>query len=158
MPLSPPVEAQKSARPIERVGRTQEAADHELKELVEQIQAARRVTEESVAKLSELTQQLYSKARRSLFDGSSAYVLFANAHLRMAGALSQGMRRTASMDRVLNIAEAEREESRRRDIQEEERRLVREAQRKVRKLQLPTGDDFDEVYGDVVGEDVSHAE
>jgi hypothetical protein len=154
MPLSPtPAEAPKRPERAMVVA----DSDRDLKELVSQIQKSRKVAEESVQKLYELSTQLQSRARRSPFDGASAYVIFANAHLRMAGALGQGFRRTASMDRVLDVAKAEQEEARRQEAADEERRKIRESQRRVQKLTLTSDDDFDSVYGDIGGE-MNHAE
>lgn len=134
------------------------AQTQEVDTLVEQIKKAREDLEADLGKLQELSMDLRARCRRNLGDEvTGRYLTWVNAHLRITGALSNGLRRTASMDRVLDRAQADLEEARRR-AQEEARRLeARDHQRHVNKLILPTSDDFDEVFGDLVDEEVTHA-
>jgi hypothetical protein len=150
MPASPAV-----AKPL-KLPEPAPEPDQELKALVSQIQEARKTADESARKLYEAASLLYEKARRNPIEGASAYVIFANAHLRMANALGQGLRRTASTDRVLKIARDEQEEERRRASVEEEHRKIREGQRRIQKLTLTSDNAFDEVYGGF-DEEMSHA-
>lgn len=135
--------------------RTQE---QELDGLVAQIKKVREDLEGNVTKLQELSQQLRSQCRRNLGEEStSRYLVWTNAHLRVTGALSSGLRRTASMDRVLANAKAEIEEAKRRAEDEARWLEAREHQKTVNKMLLPTTDDFYEVFGDLVDEEVSDA-
>ncbi len=121
-------------------------------EAIVQIQKVRGDIEASVAKLHELSTDLRTKARRTLDASSSGYVVFANAHLRFAGMIAQGLRRSGSMDRILVATQREQEESRRREEAERLDREARENNRLVEQLSLPTSDDFDELYGEVLSD------
>lgn len=123
--------------------------EKESEELVQQIQSARKEVEDASLRLQELASTLRSKTRRNP-EGSNGYLLFANAHIRLAGALHQGTRRTASVDRVIRIAQVEQEEVRRREAHEEQARKVQDNRRQIAKLSLPSEDAFDELYGEVV--------
>ncbi len=78
--------------------------------------------------------------------------MYANAHLRFSGMLAQGLKRAGSMDRVLVAAQREQEESRRREEAERLDREARKNNRLVEQLSLPTSDDFDELYGEVLSD------
>ena len=130
--------------------RAEEANEREVETLIGQIKEARQEVETALSRLTYLSDEMRSRARRSPADGSSSLVVFANAHLRFAGAASQGMKRTASMDRVLERAKAEKEEAHRRESQERQWAEARRAQKQVEKLVLPTDDAFDELYVEVV--------
>jgi hypothetical protein len=146
MPESQPTQV----NPLEALRRrAEEANSREVETLVEQIKEARREVEASLAKLTHLAEEMRGRARRSP-DSSSGLVVFANAHLRFAGAASQGMRRTASMDRVLDRAKAEKEELQQREAQDRKWAEARQARKQVERLVLPTDDGFDELYGEVV--------
>lgn len=122
-----------------------------IQALVDRIHKAREAIEQDVAHLQDACLELRTVVRRNYDEASSSYLVFANAHLRLAGALVQGVRRTASMDRMLNRAQEEREEARRREMEHRRAQEVRDHARHVQKLQLPTEDAFDEVYGEVMG-------
>lgn len=125
--------------------------------MVAQVKKAREDIESSLNQLKELSLALRSRCRRNLGDETMAgYLVWANAHLRVTGALSNGLRRTSSMDRVLKISQADREETERRTQEEAHRLETRNHQRVVDKLMLPSTDDFDELYGAPV-EEVHHA-
>jgi len=117
---------------------------------ITQMQRIRGDIEASVAKLHELSLELRTTSRRTLDASSSSYIVYANAHLRVVGALTQGLRRTASMDRVLVIGQREQEDARRRDEEARQDREVREHDHLVNQLSLPSEDDFEELYGEVL--------
>lgn len=120
--------------------------------LVERIHTARRDVDEGVARLQQSSEELRSLCRRNYDEASSSYLIFANSHLRLAGALSQGIRRTASMDRVLMNAAREREDAKAREEEFRRQQQVREHEKLVQKLQLPAPDDFDELFGEIVND------
>ena len=117
-----------------------------------QMQMIRGDIEAKVSKLHELSLELRTTARRTLDASSNGFILYANAHLRVVGALTQGIRRTASMDRVLVIGQRDQEDARRRDEEERQDREVREHGRMIDQLSLPTEDDFEELYGEVLSD------
>lgn len=106
--------------------------------------------DDGIAKLQEASLELRSVCRRNYDEASSSYLIFANSHIRLAGALSQGIRRTASMDRVLANAAREREDAKVREEEFRRQQQVRDHQKLVQKLQLPTEDAFDELFGEIV--------
>jgi len=119
--------------------------------LIAQIQGVRKDVEASVTRLQDLCQQLRVEVRQlSGDDGAHHYLVFTNAHLRLAGALSQGLRRTSSVDRLLTAAKAEQEETQRRDDRERQYRESRDRERALDRLQLPQDDDFEDLYGEVM--------
>jgi hypothetical protein len=130
--------------------RSEEATEREVEGLITRIKEAREEVNAALAKLAYLSDEMRSRARRTPGDGTSSLVTFANAHARFAGAAKQGMSRTASMDRIIEKAKAEKEEATRRDIQERKWAEARRAQKQVDRLVLPTDDAFDEVFGEVV--------
>jgi hypothetical protein len=141
------------AQEIEVLRRQEVEAKQQQKQetaIVQQIQEARKDVESSVKKLHDLSLALRSKTRRSLDGGSSGYLVFANAHLRLAGALTQGVKRAASMDRVLKRAQSEQEETRRRAKEDRQRREDRAYQKQLQQLQQPSEDAFEQLYGEVV--------
>jgi hypothetical protein len=129
--------------------RAEEANSREVEALIGRIKEARQEVETALMRLTHLSDELRSRARRSP-ENSSGLVVFANAHVRFAGAATQGMKRTASMDRMLERAKAEKEETQRREAQERAWAESRRVQKQVDRLVLPTDDAFDELYGEVV--------
>jgi flagellar biosynthesis chaperone FliJ len=129
--------------------RAEEANSREVETLIQQIKEARRDVEASLTKLTHLAEEMRGRARRSP-ETSSSLVTFATAHLRFAGAATQGMRRTASMDKFLDRAKAEKEETQRRETQERKWAEAYRARKQVERLVIPTADAFDELYGEVV--------
>lgn len=115
-----------------------------------QMQEIRGDIEASVARLHKLSSNLRATARRTLDASSSGYIVFANAHLRFAGMIAQGLRRSGSMDRILVATKREQEEDRHREEAERLDKEARENNRLVEQLSLPTSDDFDELYGEVL--------
>jgi len=116
------------------------------------VREARDEVETSLRKLQEVSARLRQFVRRAPSDeGSSQITAFANAHLRLTAALGSGIRRTASMDRLIDAAEAERQEAQRQVAQREERRERAQAERR---LQLPEPEDaFEELYGEMIDAD-----
>ena len=130
--------------------RAEEVNEQEVQTLIEQIKAARQEIENSLSRLIGLSDDLRTRSRRIPNASSSSHVIFATAHLRFAGAATQGMKRTAAMDRMIDRAKADLEEAARREEQEAKWMAERAARKKVEKLTLPTDDAFDEVYAEVV--------
>ncbi len=125
--------------------------------LVETIKKARADIESAVSRLQTATLELRSVTRRNFDESASSVLVFSNAHLRLCGAMTQAMHRTASMDRVLARAERDREEAR---VREQEFRRQQEAQaqakehsRLIEQLKVPTEDDFDALYGEILNEE-----
>lgn len=132
----------------EQLKRQQEAQDRELNTLVEGIKKAREDADEAISRLNTLSSELRVKARRASDNG---YMMFASAHMRLAGALGQGVKRTTSMDRFLSRSKQEREEEERRKELEnrlkEAKAAKQAAKKKVDELIQPTEDAFEELYG-----------
>jgi hypothetical protein len=71
-------------------------------QIVEEMKDLRRTLERSTLRLYELAKALYQHARRSPADDSTAiYITYANAWSRFSGAMTHGLARTASSDRIL---------------------------------------------------------
>ena len=135
-----------------REAESREARERESLAIVEKIKQARADVDAAVQKLQQTSMELKAYARRNPDESGSSLMVFANAHLRVCGACSQGVRRTASMDRVLNRAAQEQELARRREAEDEKRAEERAHRRKVKKLSLPVPDPdaFAEVYGELL--------
>lgn len=118
--------------------------------LVRDIRAAREDLTSNIDRLYRLAVELRTLTRRSLDEGAQSYIMFANAHMRLAGALGQGVKRTGSTDRILKIGQTEREDARRREEVLRQRSDAKEHQKAIDKLMLTSDDAFDEVYGEVV--------
>jgi hypothetical protein len=142
-----------------RIQEDERIAKHEkdAKGIIAEMDDARKSIEQEVRRLSDLSQKLRTHALRQKDDMTGGYVAYSNAYVRICGALNQGLRRTASMERVLDTAKANQEESKLREAREEQGRRMRAHNREIQKLSLPTSDDFDLVYGTGSGE-VTNAE
>jgi len=141
-------------RALESRQQREEAAE----DLVRRIQEAREDLNTRSTHLAALSDELRTMARRSLDEGSNGYIMFANAHLRLAGAFTQGLRRTVgSTDRVLKRSQTDKEEAARREEATRQRRESRDHRKAVNKLTLPTDDAFEELYGEFVGPEVNDA-
>jgi hypothetical protein len=134
-----------------------ERHEKEAKTIIAGMDEARKTIEQEILRLADLSQRLRTHALRQRDDMTSGYLAYSNAYMRICGALNQGLRRTASMGKVLDMAKANQEESKLREAREEEGRRMRAQNREIQKLSLPTNDDFDLVYGDGSGE-VTNAE
>jgi len=151
-------EARLAAELRQRAIESRRQNDRAVQGAVQQIQEIRREIETLAARLQEHAHDFRRRARRTPVEESSSHVVFANAHLRFAGAILQGLRRTASMDRVLETQRAEQREARRREEQETQQRQVYEHSRLVGQLQKPSDDSLVELYSEILeGEGVSHA-
>lgn len=131
----------------------------EMDAVVAEIRQLRQTADDLALQLVTKSEHLRKLARVNPDEGASHYLVFANAHLRVAGALGQGVRRTASIDRVLATAAEEREQAQQREAENEARREARERAREQEKalerhLTIPQEDAFDELYGEMLeGED-----
>ncbi len=100
--------------------RTKFAAQQD--ELVAEMTVLRGEINTRTSRLQVLSQQLYHQTRRAgANDQTSAYLMCANATMRFAGMISQGLARFTSTDRLILAA--------RRDLQENMREQEREAAR-----------------------------
>jgi hypothetical protein len=146
-------EMQRIAAERQRVFELARQQERGAESIIAQIQGVRQELETSVGRLHDLCQQLRASVRQLSGDeGAHHYLMFANGHIRLAGALSQGVRRTAAMDRLLTAAKAEKEEVQRRDEQQRQLQESRDRQRAIDHLQLPQDDDFEDLYGEVMSD------
>lgn len=120
--------------------------------MVQRIRDARAGLDRQIAELQIASNDLRTECRRNFDEASSSFLVFANSHIRLAGALSQGVRRTASMDRMLVNAAADREEAKVRQEALRVQQQVRSQARQMEQLQAPSDDDFDLVFGEVVND------
>ena len=124
----------------------------EAEELVRSLVEVREEIEQKLTQLLELSQRLRTHVLRRRTDLTGAYLACSNAHLRICGALSQGVRRTAGIVRTLDTSKLALEDQQRRERELAEKAKIRASQRHVEKLSLPESDDFDQVFGDDFGE------
>lgn len=136
-----------------RVSR-EETNTREIEGLIAQMKEAQQEVDTALNKLAYLSGELRGRAQRHPTESSHSYLVYANAHLRFAGAATQGMKRTAATSRILDRAKAEQEEQKRRNQLELERTEARKKRDELRRLAAPTEDDFSELYSEVV----DHAE
>lgn len=141
-----------AAVPISREAEARQRHVQHVEALVERIHKTRQELDERIAQLTEVATELRSVCRRNFDEASSSYLIYANSHLRLAGALSQGVRRTASMDRVLVNAAKEREDAKQREEVFRRQQEVRAHGKLVQKLQLPADDAFEELFGEIVND------
>ncbi len=126
--------------------------------IVKEIQALRADMQKGTERMFELSRVLYSKVRRDTRPDTAALILYANAWTRFSGAMGQGLRRTASTDRVLRAARLQEQE---RQEQEERQRLLEERRREQAEAAATHiyGSDLD-MEDDLValyGQEVTHA-
>ena len=112
----------------------------ESAEIVQEIHVVRDEMDRLAARMVELSQALYSKVRRAPADDyTSRYVTFANAWTRFGSMVDGGLRRTASVSRlVANI---------RREQVEAEEKAEREATQEKRVEPQTASTDLVELYG-----------
>jgi hypothetical protein len=131
-----------------------ERQEREVEELIQKVREAKSEALEKLLTLGTCAEALRQHARRNSTDMSGALVMFATAHMRIAGAATQGIQRTGSIDRLIDRAKSDRIE----EIRFEEERLVREntrnarekARQQVDRLTFPVDNDaIDELYGEV---------
>lgn len=125
-----------------------ERHEKEAKTIIDEMSLVRENISTGVTKLVELSQRLRTHALRERDEMTQGYIAYSNAYARICGALNQGLRRTASMGRVLDSAKANQEEAKQRETKEEARGKLRAQNREIEKLSLPTSDDFALVYGE----------
>lgn len=156
----PELEASKLEQLEDLRKRSEEANERETEALIEEVKKLRQESETTLAKLAAAAEALRAKSRRIQNASSSSLVIFATAHLRFAGAAIQGMKRTTSMDRMIDRAKANKEEEARREEQERRWAEERAAKKKIQEMVAPSDDAFDELYGEVVDPPkvVNHAE
>jgi hypothetical protein len=133
-------------------------------EIVEEIKGLRETVNLAATRIVALSQQLYAHARRNASSdtASTAYVSFAGAWGRFAGAIQQGLRRTViadrTLDRALGLQRDEQEAFERREAsrraQAEEKRRVKEVapnplrnDNPLRTLEGNSLDDLISLYG-----------
>lgn len=127
--------------------------------LVGETQQLRLEAEQLSTKLGAKATALRELVRRSTDEGAPNLLVFANAHLRLAGALQQAVRRTAVMDRVVKKAEQDREEARQHEGREAQYLAAQQQAKALEQaLGVSNGDAFDELYGDVVNEELTDAQ
>ena len=148
------VESKKAfgALSLEALIRDPRPDDQELDAHLGLLKEARQEAEDSLTKLARLAEELKTLARRSLGEEAGKLTLYANAHLRFSGAATQGLKRAASMDWMLERAKTEREDAKRREESERqrdaERLKAREMRQSIERMILPPSDAFDELYGE----------
>jgi hypothetical protein len=108
-----------------------------------------------VADLERVTRDVYQSsvnlretARRLSPSSSvaSGYLIFANAYVRFAGAVAQGLRRTSVVERIVEHARAEAEEDRvRREQQSREKQ--QKPTRRLAPVSVP--DTLDDLFGEI---------
>jgi len=133
------------------------AIEKEIEDLVEAIASAKVAVDTAVQKMLLASITLRDKVRRTRSDtGSYNRLIYANAHMRLAGAFTQGLKRIGPMERVLDRVKAEQEEVRLQGILDDKRA---QEHAKRRKAQYSASEDaFDELYRDVVQEETSDGE
>lgn len=140
--------------PLQRKFVSESSAESEVQSIVNQVIEARASIEDKLKDFQALVESLRKAVRKDRSDSFSSYMVFVNAHSRLSAALSSGIQRTASMDRVLDraLAEAAQEKARQEEAQRraEEQREKKEQQRKQQSWLPPADPDFEELYGEVL--------
>lgn len=142
-------QVQAERRRLEELSRRQQ---EEIGGHVKAITDIRAGLEGKIVDLQRECEALQRVLRRSSYDDVSRYLVYQAAQMRMAGVLSQGLKRAQSADKYLEASRIEREERAARERQEDLHDKVRAMRRDVASLQLPKDDDFDSLY-----EEVTHA-
>lgn len=128
----------------------QQSQQQKIEGLTQAVKEARGEVETSLRKLQDASTLLRAQIRRNPDETTAQFMVFANAHLRLTGALSSGLRRASNMDRMLDNVRREQDEIQRIDAERQERQQRRERE-KVTNLPLPEPEDaFDEIYGEIV--------
>jgi len=117
---------------------------------LESIATLRGELEGKVVDFQRECEELSRVLRRASYEDVVRYRVYQGAQVRMAGVLSQVLKRASVADRVLDVAHAEQEERALRERQEESREKVRAMRRNVANLQLPKDDDFESLYEGVI--------
>lgn len=145
------IEAARRQEDEQRRRRASEAAA-----LVDEVKQLRAELETKLATFVEKSDVLRNFARRHLRgdEDGQALVAFANQHLRLGGALSNGFRRMASADRTLAAYKQASDERRQQEEQMRQRIEQSATRRATQENLLGTGeaDDFEQIYGEVMEE------
>lgn len=139
-------QAQAERQRLDDISRSQQ---EEINTHVKAITDIRASMEGKVADLQRECDALQRVLRRSTYDDVSRYLVYQAAQARMAGVLSQGLKRATAADKFLEASRLEREERTTRERQDALRDKVRAVRRNVASLQRPTDDDFDSLYEEV---------
>lgn len=130
------------------------AADlDEVQAIVVKLKEATKDIDTAVSKYTTLVGELKKASRKS--QQALLFGTYANECMRMSGGLSNQLRKTSQLDRILDRIRAnQREEERQAALREEaKRRREERAQRLGNRAWLPPSDtSFDELYSDVVEE------
>ena len=113
---------------------------------VKAIADIRAALEVKIGDLQRECEALQRVLRRSSYEDVSRYMVYQAAQMRVAGVLSQGLKRATAADKYLEASRIEREERAGREHQEELRRKLKAVREDVARLQLPQEDDFETLY------------
>jgi len=119
-----------------------------VSEAVEAVRVARGEVDQSVKRLIEANDALRGALRH--LPERNVFRSFVMGHTRLVGMIQQGIKRTASMDRRLEVHK--RQEAEDRQEEEKTRRILERmaAERKLQKMVQPADSDFDTVFGEVI--------
>lgn len=133
-----------------------------LDEIVQEIRDIRGHMEADCSRILEISKVLYSRARReALTDSVAPLILYANTWSRFAGAISHGLARTSTADRVLEKSNEDIKREEQRILEQVRRDQQRTARTEKRAKQVPNpspSDDLSdliELYGREVISDAS---
>lgn len=113
-------------------------------QIVTEISEIRKTMGKSAQRVLELSKALYSYSRRAAGDTSApAYIAYSNAWMRFSGALTQGLKRTETTDRLIERARQEA-------AQKEEAAIKRAAELKRREQRLAQKQAPQNALGDLI--------
>lgn len=127
--------------------------EHELDAHVQAIKTARADLESKIRELQGHLDGLQHVSRRlgATEDGDvGRYRVYATAHVRLAGAMGQALKRAQATDRLLEATREQREAREQQEREESMRERVDAAVQDVFDLQLPKEDDFELLFGEAV--------
>jgi hypothetical protein len=127
----------------------QESSEPDIQVLVDQVVEARSDINDKLKDFQALVETLRKAVRKDRGESFSSYMVFVNAHSRLSAALSSGIQRTSSMDRILDRAlkEAVEEKTRREEAQ---RKAAERREEQARSWLPPADPDFEELFGEVL--------
>lgn len=116
-----------------------------LDKVLAEMLVVRTEIDQKARRLQELAVLLSRTAKQTVREQASTYILYANAWLRFAGMVGQGLKRSAAADKVLKrtLDEAARE------IPIVVPQVRKQASAHSYLISAPTNDDFAELYGNV---------
>jgi len=121
----------------------------EPEEIVDEIGEIRASMTQSAQRLYELARGLYVIQRRSSPNTMTAsYINYSNSWMRFSGAVTQGLKRTVTADRLLSREKTTQDEEKR----EADRRTARKEERARREQQIQAKADArrEGVFGDLI--------